>query len=319
MPTKKKGLGRGLDVLFAETESAYENAQTPEGEAQPEQEVKIVEKIVEKIVTVNDSSEVKMELIDPNPNQPRKNFDADAMNELADSIRVHGVIQPIVLNKKGDRYMIIAGERRYRAAKLAGLDTIPAVIREFTDQKVKEISIIENLQREDLNPVEAARAIRQLMDEFHFTQEEVAERLGKSRPAIANTLRLLSLNHYVLDMVENGGLSAGHARTLVVVDDPVLQMQLAKKGAEEQLSVRDFEKLVKTALNPPPVKTEKPKPEQSMELKDLVYKMQRTFATKVQAVGSDRKGRIYIDYFSRDDLDRICDLLEQIDAAARKE
>ena len=246
--------------------------------------------------------------IDPNREQPRKNFDEEALNELAESIRVHGVIQPIVVTPIGKRFMIIAGERRFRASKLAGQSDIPAIIRQYTPQQIKEISLIENLQREDLSPIEAARAIKTLMTEFNMTQEVAADRIGKSRSAVANTLRLLTLSDDVIALIEQGRLSAGHARTLVVVP-PVHQLQLALKGCDNQLTVREMEKLVREFLNPKP-KKEKPVVEESKELKSLVSNMQRAFATKVSALGNGRKGRIYIDYFTSDDLDRICALVE---------
>ncbi len=223
---------------------------------------------------------------------------------------MHGVISPIILVPTGERYMIIAGERRYRAAKKAGLMTVPAIVRNYTPQQVKEISLIENLQREDLNPIETANAIKQLMEEYKYTQEEVADRIGKSRPAIANTLRLLTLSQPVIDLVAQGLLSPGHARCLVVVGDAEAQLALAKTGIDKKVSVREFEKMVKAYLTP---KAEKAKQEQSIELKDLIGRMQRTFATKVSALGNDRRGRIYIDYYTRDDLDRIVDLMNQLE------
>ena len=253
---------------------------------------------------------VKIALIDIDPNyeQPRKTFDEDALKELAESIKVHGVIQPIVLTPIGKRYMIIAGERRFRASKLAGKTDIPAIIRNYTPQQIKEISLIENLQREDLSPIETARAIKVLMSEFNMTQEVVADRIGKSRSAVANTLRLLTLSDDVIGLIEQGRLSAGHARTLVVV--PLEhQYKLALKGCDNQLTVREMEKLVREFLNPKPEK-EKVAVEQSKELVSLVSNMQRTFATKVSAIGNGKKGRIYIDYYTSDDLDRICTLVE---------
>ena len=260
--------------------------------------------------------EISLNLIDPNVNQPRKTFDETAMNELANSIRIHGVISPIILVPNGERYMIIAGERRFRAAKKAGLLTIPGIVRNYTQQQVKEISLIENLQREDLNPIETANAIKQLMEEYKYTQEEVADRIGKSRPAIANTLRLLTLSQPVIDLVSEGRLSPGHARCLVVVEDAEAQLTLAKNGIDNKVSVREFEKMVKAFLTP---KTEKPKQEQSIELKDLIGRMQRTFATKVSALGNDRRGRIYIDYYNRDDLDRIVELVELLERTKKQD
>ena len=245
--------------------------------------------------------------IDPNYEQPRKIFDEDALNELADSIKLHGVIQPIVVVPIGKRFMIIAGERRFRASKLAGKTDIPVVIRHYSQQQIKEISLIENLQREDLSPIEAARAIKVLMNEFNMTQEMAADRIGKSRSAVANTLRLLTLSDEVIALIEKGRLSAGHARTLVVVPQES-QYKLALKGCDNQMTVREMEKMVREFLNPKKV-TEK-SPEETRELRELVGNMQRAFATKVSALGNDRKGRIYIDYYTTDDLDRISKMIE---------
>lgn len=292
---KKKGLGRGLESLFA----FYENEQV--------EDVATKRKISETVGNVN---ELEISKITPNPNQPRKHFDEGALQELADSIRVHGVIQPLVVNKLDNgNYMIIAGERRWRASKIAGLDKVPVVIKNYTDKQIKEISIIENLQREDLNPIEAARAIKQLMEEYNLTQEVVADRIGKSRSNIANTLRLLSLYPDVIKMVEDGRLSSGHARTLVAIPDTTAQIKLAKQSCDGKMSVRDLEKAVKNYLNPAKPKATKVS-EQSLELKELISDMQRIFSTKVSAIGNDNKGRIYIDYYSRDDLDRLSDLME---------
>ena len=293
----KHGLGRGLDALFGvfNEDDSYKNITSHK------------EKLEAKNTT--GVTEVDIEKIKPNPNQPRKNFDVDALNELAASIKTHGIVQPIVVNDLGDgTYMIIAGERRWRAANICGLKTVPAVIRNYTDKQVKEISIIENLQREDLNPVEAARAIKELMDEYGLTQDAVAERIGKSRPSVANTLRLLSLYPDVLKMVEDGKLSAGHARCLVVVEDKNNLIKLANAVVQRNLSVRDLEKAVKNLENPQ--RRQIVSQEQSLELKELIIQMQKTFATKVTAIGNDNKGRIYIDYYTRDDLDRIAELLD---------
>lgn len=247
--------------------------------------------------------------IDPNAEQPRKNFDEAALKELAESIKVHGVIQPIVVTPMGKRFMIIAGERRFRASKMAGKTEIPAIIRHYTQQQIREISLIENLQREDLSPIEEALAIQSLMTEFNMTQEAVADRIGKSRSAIANTLRLLTLSKEVIHLVETGRLSAGHARTLVVVPKDS-QYKLALKGCDNQMTVREMEKMVREFLNPKPEK-QKPSIEDSKELVSLVSNMKRAFATKVSAIGNGNKGRIYIDYFTADDLDRISNLIEE--------
>ena len=296
-----KGLGRGFASLMGLND--IDELTQP----QQQQKTSVAENAAE---TANGDNVVRISLldIDPNREQPRKNFDEEALNELAESIRMHGVIQPIVVTPIGKRFMIIAGERRFRASKLAGQTDIPAIIRQYTPQQIKEISLIENLQREDLSPIEAARAIKTLMTEFNMTQEVAADRIGKSRSAVANTLRLLTLSDDVISLIEQGRLSAGHARTLVVVP-PVHQLQLALKGCDNQLTVREMEKLVREFLNPKP-KKEKPAVEESKELKSLVSNMQRAFATKVSALGNGRKGRIYIDYFTSDDLDRICSLVE---------
>lgn len=266
--------------------------------------------ISDTVTPTSDDAVVAIPLtdIDPNFEQPRKNFDEDALNELAESIKLHGVIQPIVVVPVGRRFMIIAGERRFRASKIAGKTSIPAVIRHYTSQQIKEISLIENLQREDLSPIEAARAIKVLMNEFNMTQEMAADRIGKSRSAVANTLRLLTLSDDVIALIENGRLSAGHARTLVVVPQQS-QYKLALKACDNQMTVREMEKMVRDFLNPK--KVEQKPVEESKELKDLVGNMQRAFATKVSALGNGNKGRIYIDYYTADDLDRICKLIDE--------
>lgn len=293
MMNNNKGLGRGLEALFGafDDNDNYKNITTQKKE--------------------NNTGvlEIDINKIKPNPNQPRKNFDQDALNELAASIKVHGIVQPIVLNQQPDgQYLIIAGERRWRAANICGLKTVPAVIKNYTDKQIKEISIIENLQREDLNPIEAAKAIKELMDEYGLTQETVSDRIGKSRSNVANTLRLLSLYPDVMEMVEKGKISSGHARCLVVIEDPKEQIRLAQMVVSKNLSVRDLEKAVKAYTNP--TKKVVVKEEQSLELKELINQMQKTFATKVSAIGNDSKGRIYIDYYTRDDLDRIAELLD---------
>ena len=292
----KRGLGRGIESLFAMYDEEVEKTAPQPRKTTSEKSVDMV----------------GIEKIKNNPNQPRKHFDEEGLNELAASIKVHGVIQPIVLNDNGDgTYLIIAGERRFRASKIAGLKEIPAIIKNYTDKQIKEISIIENLQREDLNPIEAARAIKQLMEEYKLTQEAVAERIGKSRSNIANTLRLLSLYPEVLDMIEKGSLSAGHARALVVVDDHMSQIKLANQAVKDKWNVRDLERAVRRVQHPQS-KT-RPKEDQSLELKDLIVSMQRVLGTKVSAIGNDKKGRIYIDYYSRDDLDRLADIITLIE------
>ena len=305
----KKGLGRGLDALFA-TFDDKEDEVVETKQEQPKEIVKEVVKVVEK--QGDGVVELDIKKVDPNKDQPRKSFDAASLKELSESIKQHGVIQPIVVNEQGDRYMIIAGERRFRASLAAGLKTIPAVIKHYNDRQIKEISIVENLQREDLNPIEAARAIKELMEEYNFTQETVADRIGKSRPAIANTLRLLTLAPEVVALVEKNKLSAGHARCLVVVENQQKQAELANKACDGKMNVRDLEKLVKDYLNPKPAKPKVRINTQSLELKELVRDMERVFKTKVTILGNDKKGRIYLDYFNRDDLDRIAELIETL-------
>ncbi len=300
-----KGLGKGLSALFQSTEDDYSKTLG---------------------VTAEDISNgvfnLKLDEVYANPNQPRKIFDEKALNELASSIKLNGVIMPIVVNKDGDgKYMIIAGERRYRASKIAGQDTIPAIVKEYDERRVKEISLIENLQREDLNPIEAATAMKQLMDDYGLTQEELSERIGKSRSAVANTLRLLSLEGEVVKLVANGKLSSGHARALVTLPSDV-QKKIANTAVKDGMSVRDVEKAVKDYFNPPDearkLRQAKKIAEMSAELKDLISRMQQTFGTKVAAIGNDKKGRIYIDYYTTDDLDRLTEIVEMLEEKQRK-
>ena len=299
-----KGLGKGLDALFGETEAAYEHAfEHRKAFEYTEEERKNAE-------------DMPLNKIFANPNQPRKNFDEQALKELADSIAKHGVIMPIVVNDNEDgTYMIIAGERRFRACKLAGRNTIPVVIRKYSPREIKEISLIENLQREDLNPIEAATAMKQLMIDYKLTQDELAERIGKSRPAVANTLRLLNLCPEVMMLVAAGKLSAGHARTIVPLPAED-QITFANDALRGQYSVRELEKKVRAYNIPPEILEERKKKKRalaSIELKQLVERMRFAFRTKVSLIGTDKKGRIYIDYYSRDDLDRISEILDIID------
>lgn len=299
-----KGLGKGLDALFGETEAAYEEVfEHRSAFGYTEEEKKNAE-------------EMQLDKISANPNQPRKNFDEQALQELAESIKKHGVIMPIVVNDNGDgTYMIIAGERRFRACRLAGRETIPVVIRKYSEREIKEISLIENLQREDLNPIEAATAMKQLMVDYKLTQDELAERIGKSRPAIANTLRLLNLSPDVMSLVAEGKLSAGHARTIVVLPEQE-QIKFALDAVKNQTSVRELEKKVRAFNVAPEILEDRKKKKRalaSIELKQLVERMRFTFRTKVSLIGTDKKGRIYIDYYSRDDLDRISEILDIMD------
>lgn len=299
-----KGLGRGIESLFEDTDAAFERVYEHRSAFDYTEEER------------KNAEDMELIKIHPNPNQPRKNFDEQALKELSDSIKKHGVIMPIVVNDEGDgSYMIIAGERRYRACKLAGVTSIPVVIRKYTAREIKEISLIENLQREDLNPIEAATAMKQLMVEYKLTQDELAERIGKSRPAVANTLRLLNLCPEVIELVSEGKLSAGHARAIVpmAAED---QLAFARDTVKNQYSVRELEKKVRAFNIPPEVLEERKKKKRalaSIELKQLVERMRFAFRTKVSLIGNDKKGRIYIDYYSRDDLDRIAEILDIID------
>lgn len=292
MAKNNKGLGRGLSSLFGINDVEDIESTLSEVEKQKPSDGVVMLSLID---------------IDPNREQPRKNFDQTALNELAESIKTYGVVQPIIVAPIGKRFMIIAGERRFRASKIAGKSDIPAIIRNYSPQEIREISLIENLQREDLSPIEEARAIRTLMTEFNMTQEVVADRIGKSRSAIANTLRLLTLSDDVVSLIESGRISAGHARTLVVVPKEA-QYRLALKACDNQMTVRETEKAVREYLNPKPPKD--PKKEECRELHELVSNMQRTFATKVSAIGNGNKGRIYIDYYTADDLFRISKLVE---------
>ena len=297
-----KGLGKGFAALLQDTQEDYSKFSFESLGAEGE-EIK------------NSVVEINIDSIEANPDQPRKIFDPTSLQELADSIALHGVIMPIVVNKKGNKYMIIAGERRWRASRLAGLKTVPTIVKEYTERQVKEISLIENLQREDLNPIEAANAMKLLMEEYNITQEELAERIGKSRSAIANTLRLLTLDQGVIDLVATNQLSQGHARALITLPKNE-QLNIAKKAVSQRMSVREVEQAVKNYYNPPEEEKRRKKAEMeanmSVELKDLVTRMQRRFGTKVSVIGNDRKGRIYIDYYTRDDLDRISDILDKL-------
>ena len=257
---------------------------------------------------------VKISSVEPNINQPRKQFDEDALLELSESIKQYGILQPLLVSDKKDYYEIIAGERRWRAAKLAGLKEVPVIVKEFTDQELVEISLIENIQREDLNPVEEAMAYKRLIDEFHLKQDEVAERVGKSRTAVTNSMRLLKLSEKVQQMLINEMITAGHARAILAISDKEKQETVAMKVFDEKLSVRETEALVKRMLEPP--KTEKKSKFTTAE--DAIYesleeKMKSIMGTRVQIHRKKNdKGKIEIEYYSKDELERIIDLFESI-------
>lgn len=300
MVAKKSGLGKGLDALIPAG-----NKKVP---AKKDAEPVIIEKIVEK----KGVETLKITEVEPNREQPRKNFNEDALLELADSIKQFGVIQPLIVQKKNDRYEIIAGERRWRAAKMAGIKEVPVIIKDYTDQQVMEISLIENIQREDLNPIEEAMAYKNLMEEFHLKQDEIAERVSKSRTAVTNSMRLLKLDKRVQQMMIDDMISAGHARTLIIIEDPDVQYNIATKIFDEKLSVRETEKMVKL-LQKPETKKEKSEKVNSFIYKDIEEKIKAILGTKVTVDHrSNNKGKISIEYYSNEELERILYLLESI-------
>ena len=290
--SKKKGLGKGLGSLIPE---------------QATSEKKVVSKETESNETELKKTYIKLSKIEPNRDQPRKKFDKEALEALSESIKQHGVITPIVVQKKddSDRYIIIAGERRWRAARMAGLTEIPAVEENYTEQQIAEISLIENIQREELNPIEEAQAYKRLMTEFSLKQDEVAERVSKSRSAITNTMRLLKLSEEVQKYLIDGKLSEGHARALLGTDDVEAQNKLAKKVIDEKLSVRDIEKLIKNLGKPEKVKNPANK-EFDVFYNDIAEKLKVSLGTKVSVSGKgDGAGKIEIEFYSNDDLDRL--------------
>ena len=256
-------------------------------------------------------NEIAIDLIHANPHQPRKTFNEESLNELAESIKLHGILQPLVVTKIGETYRIVAGERRFRAAKIAGLANVPVIIRELTEKQVREIALVENLQREDLNPMEESEALYNLLTENNLTQEALAHAIGKSRPAVANALRLLTLPVEVQAMVRDLSLSTGHAKVLVSVKPAEVQIALAKEVVERKLSVRDLEQRILDLQREKKLPAERIKTV-SPEFKALLADMQRVFGTKVRATGNDKKGKIVIDYYSADDLQRIYELIERL-------
>lgn len=305
MAARRGGLGKGLDSLISPGHSA--KAEAKEKPAKPE--VKVVEKVVEKPVEMK----LKISEIEPNREQPRKSFDEDGLNELSESIKQFGVLQPILVQKKDDYYEIIAGERRWRAAKLAGIKEVPVIIKDFTEQEVVEISLIENIQRESLNPIEEAHAYKRLMEEFHLRQDEIAERVSKSRTAVTNSMRLLKLDDRVQQMVVDEMLTTGHVRTLLALENKELQYNTAMKIFDEKLSVRETERLVKEILNPKVKKEKKVNLEEEAIYEGLEEKIKSIIGTKVSIHrGAKHKGKIEIEYYSQEELERIMDLFESI-------
>ena len=290
----KKGLGKGLDRLIPT--NVLDN-----------NDVKVKPEVIEKADTFVDINKVE-----PNREQPRKTFDEDKLLELADSIKNVGLIQPIVVQDRQSYYEIIAGERRWRACKLAGLKEIPVIIKNFTEQEIVEISIIENIQREDLNPIEEAMAYKRLLDEFNLKQDEVAEKVSKNRTTITNSLRLLKLTDEVKQMVIDEKLSTGHARAIISIDDPSKQIELAEKIFDEKMSVRDVEKYIKSMSKPAKLK------KQTSESLKAVYtqmeeELKLVLGTKVSisAKGDDGVGKIEIEFYNHDDFERITELIKK--------
>ena len=300
MAEKKKKLGRGLDSIFgSNVEQFLDEIQESGTDAQGRKEVQI-----------------PIQEIRPNPYQPRKEFDEDALLELSESIKQYGILQPLLVSNKKDYYEIIAGERRWRAAKLAGLKEVPVIVKEFSAQELVEISLIENIQRENLNPIDEARAYKKLHTEFHLKQDEVAERVSKSRTAVTNAMRLLKLNEKVQQMVIDEMLTTGHARALLGIEDQEQQYIIAQKIFDEKLSVRDTEKLVKSLQNEKKKKKEEKEkidPKLEAVYHDLEEQMKGILGTKVCINHKDaKKGKLEIEYYSQDELDRIIDMIRTI-------
>ena len=290
----KRGLGKGLDTLIsAEAVKPIMKEETGQAETL-----------------------VKITKVEPNREQPRKTFDEDTLQELADSIKQFGLLQPILVQDRKDYFEIIAGERRWRAAKLAGLKEVPVIVKNYTEQEIMEISLIENIQREDLNPIEEAIAYKRLLEDFHLKQDELAERVSKSRTTITNSMRLLRLCEYVQQMIIDGKLTTGHARALISIEDEEQQKQLAERIFDEKLSVREVEKIVKGILNPVEKKPEKEEIPQSIQYiyENLEKKLEEKFSRKVEinTKGKNGSGKIEIEFYSNDDLDRLIEALSDI-------
>ena len=294
MAAKKSGLGRGLDSLITKKVEPVKGKETDE---------------------IKPDTMVKISLVEPNRDQPRKKFDEDALLELSESIKQHGILQPLLVKKKKDYYEIVAGERRWRAAKLAGLKEVPVIIRELTDQEIVEISLIENIQRENLNPIEEAQAYKRLMEEFHLKQDEIAERVSKSRTAVTNFMRLLKLSEKVQQMVIDEMITTGHARCLISIEDQEMQHQIALRIFDEKLNVRETEKLVRKILQGKEEPAGKPKPSSALDpvYQSLEEQMKQIFGTKVQIHQKNKdRGKIEIEYYSPDDLNRLLELMQTI-------
>ncbi len=309
MPTKK-GLGRGLNQLIPTGDEARTKSKSTPGET-----TKTITKEVVKEVVKEVEQKIKITQIEPNKSQPRKQFDEDALQELADSIKQYGVLEPLIVTKKGKFYEIIAGERRWRAARLAGVKEVPVVIREYTDREIMEISLIENIQREDLNPIEEALAYESLINEYSLTQEEVAEKVSKNRSTIANSLRLLKLCDEVRQMIIEDKLTTGHARALIPIEDAELQTEAANYIFDNKLSVRDTEIYIKKLLSIPKeskgniVATN----DLSVFYNDIESRLKDILGAKIAIKSKNNdKGKIEINYYSQDELERITEMLYSI-------
>lgn len=307
----KKGLGKGLGAIFGE-DVVKENKEETEKKAKAKAEAKAAEEMDEKGRILM----LKLDLVQPNKEQPRKTFDEEKINELAESIKNYGVLQPLLVQKNDSFYEIIAGERRWRAAKAAGLKEVPAVLKEYSKQEAMEISLIENVQRADLNPIEEALGYRQLIDEFGLTQEEIAVRVAKSRTVITNTMRLLKLDEQIQNMLVQGVITSGHARALLSLEDTQMQLKAAKEILDKKLSVRETERLVKRLQKEASgEKNEEKKKDETLALiyQDLEDRMKSVMGTKVSIHNKDKnKGRIEIEYYSEAELERIVEMIESI-------
>ncbi len=291
MATKTKGLGKGLGTLFGDVADISKTHEI----------VPITEEDLKNEQTV------KLRLVEPNRDQPRKEFDEEALNELADSIRLHGIIQPLIVVKKDAHFQIIAGERRWRAAKIAGLKEVPVIIKDYTEEEIAEISLIENIQRKDLNPIEEAMAFQRLINEYHLTQEALSERISKNRAVIANSMRLLKLPEDVQELLASGKLSAGHAKVILGLDSAADQSEAARNVVENALSVRETEKLVKNFGNQ---KEKQPKEKENLknqlEYEQVENLLKEKLKTKVSIKRkSENAGKIEIDYYSLEEIERI--------------
>lgn len=300
MAVKKSGLGKGLDSLIKDNSSAKKTAAANTSSENKAEEMKSGEQMM------------KINMVEPNRDQPRKKFEEDALLELADSIKQFGVLQPLLVRKRKDYYEIIAGERRWRAAKMAGVKEVPVIIKDYTEQEIVEIGLIENIQRENLNPIEEAMAFKKLLEEFNLKQDEVAERVSKSRTAVTNSMRLLKLDERVQKMIVDDMISTGHARALLAIDDKEQQYDLANKIFDEKLSVRETEKLVKEIKNPKKPKMKK-KVENEFVYTDLENRMKEVMGTKVNISSKGNgKGKIEIEYYSDDELERMFEMIMSI-------